>query len=325
MLTEIQYRIIAKLQMPVSYNLRDKFVWIRNDIEPQSLEIVQRMLNAGEIAELYVADVHAGILPSLNLNHLKGLSIINTPCFNLDFLSSLAELKYLKIDFSSIFPEDKKAVLKSMPSISSLESLFLEGEGINNLNCLPMLPNLKKLGLRKISGESLAFLESYPLINDMWISECNLKEYKNLVYCQKMIRLQVFETPLDFDEMTSGTTVNHSLKILELCGCSTLKNLEPLRIFKKLQYLDISHCKNLRSVKGIEKCMALEVINIQDPVWMAISKKIERFLFTDMISIFNSKYRQRMARLRQLDEIGINYLDHYTKYYSGSLVYPPEK
>ncbi len=226
--------------MPVSYNCRDKFVSILSDIEPQSLEAVQKMLNNSEIIELHVENIPAGIFHSLNLNQLKRLSIVNIPCTGLDFLSSLADLKYLKLDFSSAQPEDKKASLKSMPSINSLESLFIQGKGINNLNSLPMLPNLKQLGLRGICNESLAFIEVYPLINDIWISECKLKGYNHLVYCQNMIRLRVFETPLDFDEMISMATVNHSLKILELCGCPTLKNLEPLRVFEKLRYLDIS-------------------------------------------------------------------------------------
>jgi hypothetical protein len=310
--------------MPVSFNLRDKFVWMRNDIEPQSLEIVQKMLNNGEIIELYIADIHASIFHSLNLNHLKGLSIVNIPCYDLDFLSSIANLKYLKLDFSSIYPEDEKVILKSMPAINSLESLFLEGKGINNLNCLPMLPNLKELGLREINDESLAFLEAYPLINDMWISECNLKAYSHLISCQNLIRLRVFETPLDFDEMTSSATVNRSLKILELCDCPTLKNLEPLRVFEKLRYLEISLCNNLRSTKGLEKCRALEIIYIEDSFLAAILKKIERFLFADIISIFNNGYRRRIDFLRQLDAKQIDYLEHYTKYFQGPLVYPPE-
>jgi hypothetical protein len=310
--------------MPVSYNLRDKFVWVRKDIEPQSLEIVQKMLNDGEIIELYIADIPSGIFHSLNLNHLKGLSIVNIPCYDLDFLSSIADLKYLKLEFSSIYPEDKRVILKSMPAINSLRSLFLEGKGINHLNCLPALPNLKELGLREISDESLAFLEAYPFINDMWISECNLKAYSNLLYCQNLIRLRVFDTPLDFDEMTSSASVNHSLKILELCECPTLKNLEPLRVFEKLRYLDIDLCHKLRSTKGIDKCTALEIINVQRTVLTMILTKIERFLFADMISIFNSEYRRRVAFLRQLDKKEIDYLEHYTKFFQGSLVYPPE-
>lgn len=299
-------------------------MWMRNEIEPQSLEIVQRMLNAGEINELYVANIEESIFQSLNLDHLKALSIENIPFYNFEFLSSIKGLKYLKIDLSSINSSSKYVELKTLPAMPGLESLFLAGKEIKSLNNLPAFPKLKELWLREINGESLAFLEAYPLINDMWISECHLKDYRYLVNCKNLIRLRVFETPLDFDDMNSASTLNHSLQILELYDCPTLKNLEPLVVFEKLRYLDISLCKNLRSVKGIEKCKSLEVIVIQDPVWKAIGKKIERFLLADLISIFNSNYRRRITRLRQLDSKKINYLDHYNKYFSGSLVYPPQ-
>jgi hypothetical protein len=218
-------------------------VWMRNDIEPESIGIVQKMLNAGEINELYIDNIEQSIFDSLNLSQLKALSIENIPCYNFEFLSSITGLKYLKIDLSSMQPGDKNVELKSLPAMSGLESLFLAGKEIKSLKNLPLFPNLKELWLREISGESLGFLDAYPLVNDLWVSECRLKDYSYLVSCQNLIRLRVFETPVDFGEMTSTSTFNKSLQILELYDCPTLKNLEPLVIFEKLRYLDISLCK----------------------------------------------------------------------------------
>lgn len=309
--------------MPVSFNLRDKFVWVRNDIEPQSLEIVQRMLNEGEIVELYIEKMPLDIFQSLNLSHLKGLSIGDIPCFDLDFLSTIPNLKHLKLDFSSVYPEDGKIILKKMPAISTLESLFLEGKGIRSLDYLPAFPNLKELDLRGINDDSLAFLHAYPLIIDIWISECNLKGWSNLLHCQNMVRLRVFETPPDFDEMISSGAVNRSVKVLELSGCPTLRNLEPLRIFESLRYLDIS-LHNLRSEKGIEKCTALEIINIEDTLPKAILKRMGRFLFADVVSVFSKSYRRRIDLLRKLDAGNVDYTDMYTKYFQSSLADLPK-
>src|SRR5688500_16622110 len=113
--------------MPVSYALKEKAVTLHDAIEPQSLAIVQKMLNDGEVFHLGLANIDLQILSSLNLAHIRSIDIKGLPCYDLGFLASIKKLESLRLSYIAQPRVGKDIMLETIPSVDSLTSLTLRG------------------------------------------------------------------------------------------------------------------------------------------------------------------------------------------------------
>jgi len=312
--------------MPVSFNLRDKLVSMNDIIDSESLHIVQKMLNDGDIHHLSIGGIDHKLLPLLNLEHLTGISISNIPCFDLGFLAGIRKLKSLRLSFEgSSF--GKKIMLNTIPRTDTLQSLTLAR--VKGLKDLPAFINLNEINMRAVTDEHLDFLESYPAVRDVFISGGHLTGYNKLVQAKNLARLRIIQSrKVDFDNIASEKALNHSLKILELSHCPSLTRFDFLQRFAALKYMDISSCNNLISLRGIENCPQLEVVNISEckskdknlQYLSAIKKVFVGISYTkEEVKNFEKDFTGNIYSLGKYDKGNFDYLEHYTRYYSKSL------
>jgi Leucine-rich repeat (LRR) protein len=312
--------------MPVSFNLRDKSATMHDRIDAESLRMVQRMLDAGEISELGLINIDIELMPLLNLSSLTKFAVSKMPCFDLGFLSSIKKLQSLRLGFMTS-PFGKKIRLDTIPRMDTLTSLSLSG--VRGLQNLPALDSLKKLVLMSVTDEDLAILDSFPAIRDVFISGGHLEGYNKLLHCKNLERLIVIQSrKVDFAGISADGHINHSLKILELSNCPSLTGFDFLKCFTALKYMDITSCNKLNSFQGIENCPNLEVVNISECKvsdktlkWLTRVKKVLLGISykKDEVQQFEKEFRGEMYSIGKFDKGRFDYLDHYTKYYSKDL------
>lgn len=312
--------------MPVSFNLRDKSATMHDSIDAESLRIVQRMLEAGEILELGLINIDTELLPLLNLSRLTKFSISNMPCFDLGFLSSIKELQSLSLRFQ-ISPFGKKIRLDTIPRMDTLTSLTLSG--VRGLQNLPASGSLKTLALMSVTNEDLAILDSFPAIRDVFISGGYLKGYNKLPYCKNLERLRIIQSQkIEFAGIAADGHINHSLRILELSYCPSLTSFDFLKCFPALKYMDISSCNHLESFRGIENCPNLEVATIceckvsdKTLKWLVGVKKVLLGISykKDEMQQFDKEFTGEMYSIGKYDKGRFDYLDYYTTHYSKGL------
>lgn len=311
--------------MPVSYNLKDKTVSLDNNIEYQSLEVVRKMLEAGEIIELRLSNIDIILLPLLNLRHVKKLSISNLPCYDFGFLASVIELESLRLSFDISMA--KKIRLETVPRMKTLTSLSLSN--FRGLASLPEFPNLRELNLMSVTNDNFDFLDLYPRITDIFISGGYLEKYNRLLHCRHLERLRIIQSrKIDFAGMIADATINHSLKILEISHCPSLTDFAFLKLFAELKYMDITSCKNISSYEGIENCKKLKVINISEckvrdktlkylegikKIFLGISYR------KDEVELFKNEFKGNVYSIGKFDKGKFDYPDHFTRYFSKSL------
>lgn len=312
--------------MPVSFNLRDKSASMHDNIDAESLRIVQRMLETGEILELGLINIDIKLLPVLNLSRLSKFSISDMPCFDLGFLSSIKKLQSLGLGFQTS-PFGKKIRLETIPRMDTLTSLSLSG--VSGLQNLPGSDNLKELVLMSVTNEDLAILDSYPAIRDVFISGGHLEGYNKLLHCKNLERLCIIQSrKVDFAGIAADGHINHSLNILELSHCPSLTSFDFLKCFTALKYMDITSCNQLESFCGIENCPNMEVVNISECKvsdktlkWLVGVKKVLLGISykKDEVQQFEKQFTGEMYSIGKFDKGRFDYLDHYTKYYSKNL------
>ena len=312
--------------MPVSFNLRDKSATMHDRIDAESLRIVQRMLEEGEITELGLINIDMELLALLNLSGLTKFGVSDMPCFNLGFLSSCQKLQSLSLNFL-ISPFGKKIRLDTIPVMDTITSLSVSG--VRGLQNLPASGSLKKLGLMSVTNEDLAVLDSFPAIRDIFISGGHLEGYNKLPHCKKLERLIIIQSrKVDFAGFPAEGHINHSLKILELSHCPSLTGFDFLKYFAAVKYMDVTSCNKLNSFRGIEECHNLEVVNISECKvndktlkWLNGVKKVLLGISyrKDTVQQFEKEFTGEMYSIGKFDKGRFDYLDHYTKYFSKSL------
>jgi len=296
---------------------------MHDDIDADSLGIVQRMLEAGEILKLRLSNIDIKFLQILNLNQLAELSISDMPCFDLGFLADVKKLQSLRLEFlTSSFA--KKIRLDTVPPMDTLTTLTLAG--VTGLQNLPALNNLKELVLMSVSNENLDFLDLYPALRDIFISGGHLEGYNKLLHCKNLERLRIIQSrKVDFAGIAADGHINHSLKILELSHCPSLTNFDFLKYFAALKYMDITSCNKLSSFKGIENCPNLEVVNISECKvsdktlkWLTGVKKVLLGISykKEEVQSFDKEFAGEIYSIGKFDKGRFDYLDHYTKYFT---------
>jgi hypothetical protein len=312
--------------MPVSYALRDKSVSLHDTIEPQSLEIVQRMLNAGEVIHIGLGNIDLQILSSLNLANVRSINISEVPCYDLGFLASVNRLESLRFSYGAKLKIGKNIRLDTIPSSNSLTALTLVG--VKGLKNLPQFPNLEFLHLDGIN-ENLGFLKCYPALKDMVISGYSIEGFNEILHCKNLVRLRMIQDhKVDFSSIVADHAVNSSLKILEISHCRDLINFDFLKQFPAVKYMDITSCRNISSFEGIEDCKHLEVINVSQ---CRVKDKDLRYLLhinnvllgmaygKEEIANFANEFKGKVYSIYTAEKGYLNYSDFYTKYYGGKI------
>jgi hypothetical protein len=316
--------------MPVSYNLRDKCASIDTYIEPQSLGIVQRMLNSGELVALTILGMEENILPSLPITKLKGLHLSNIPCPHLSFLATMPDLQSLSLMFYS--SKKYKIDIATLPALENLKTLQLAG--IKNLKTLPTFPSLRDLILRETNNESLQFLDRMPLLDDLFISGSNVTDFVQVLNCKNLLRLRLIEMKkLNFDVLLDSNTRNDQLKILDIAHCRLLKDFNFLQSFPNLKLLSVYGCRNIQSFEGLQKCAKLEYFKIGEStvenkdLWplarinnVALGIRYKRPPVEEFAKIFEGS----IYSIGRFGDQKFDHLAFYNKYFRGKLDQPDQ-
>lgn len=314
--------------MPVSYSFVGNAASVTLDgmIEPQSLSVVQRMLNAGEVSHIGFGDIDPGIVSSLDLTNVRSVDIGSLLCHDLGFLASVKRLESLRISYMQKPQVGKNVRLDTIPSSNSLMSLTLRG--VRRLKTLPQFPGLRTLNLNGIK-EDLGFLSVYPALSDLWISESSAEGLTQVLHCKRLVRLRMIQvSKIDFPGWVADGTINNSLKILEISYCRDLRQFDFLQQFPSLKYMDITSCRNIASFEGIEKCTQLEVINVSE--CRVADKNLQYLLDIDNVMIgmvyskkeideFAKAFKGKVFYINRVEKGYLNYGDFYTKYYGGNI------
>ena len=183
------------------------------------------------------------------LNEVKELNII-TGGGDLSSISEMSNLEDLSISYSydGIIDFSKLKKLKtcfigyskkidSLFELISLEHLSLNDFKYKNFHRIGDLTNLKSLTISNSSIDSLDFLRHLKL------------EKLDLTICKKLI---------SFEEIGE----QYDLKKLIIDGCKKLYDLKFVANLKKLEWLDLSYNKNLKSILPLKDCIQLQELMI---------------------------------------------------------------
>lgn len=313
--------------MPVTYafNKEGAIVGLHDTIEPASLAIVQKMLNAGEVRDISLGNIDLETLSSLDLANIRSINISGIPCYDLGFLASIKKLESLRLSYVAQPRIGKGIRLDTIPSIDTLRSLALFG--VKGLNNLPPFPNLKSLNLGGIN-ENLGFIRGYPGLKDLWISD-SVEGLHHVLYCKNLARLCMIQVrKVDFAGILADGTVNTSLKILEISHCPDLVSFDFLKQFPSLKYMDISSSRNIASFEGIENCKNLEVICVSE--CRVRDKNLKYLLHIDNVQVgmiykkqeitdFAKQFKGKVYYISRAEKGDFNYGDFYTKHYGGNI------
>ncbi len=312
--------------MPVSFALKDKAITLHDAIDAESLAIVQKMLNEGEVFHLGIGNIDLEIFSSLDLTSVRSISISGLPCYDLGLLASVKKLESLRLSYGTEPRVGKNIRLDTIPSSDSLTSLTLGC--VKGLENLPQFPNLKMLNLNGIN-ENLSFLSFYPALKDLFISGSSMEGVNQLLHCKNLLRLCMVQVrKVDFPGIVADGTINGSLKILEISHCRDLINFDFLKQFPALKYMDITSCRNISSFEGIANCKHLEVINVS---LCRVKDKNLRYLLhinnvllgmvygKEEIANFAKEFKGKVYYINRAEKGYLNYGDFYTKHYGGNI------
>ena len=151
-----------------------------------------------------------------NLGNLTELNASNTSLIHSGILSSdLLKQNLISLDISN----DKFQYLDELVHYDHLQRLDISGNNLLQLERLPSLPNLEMLVAQQTTFQSLHFLNAYPHLNFLDLSNascaltldslinqtldtlilnnCNLKYISTMVSFKNLIKLSIFGTNLD--------------------------------------------------------------------------------------------------------------------------------
>jgi hypothetical protein len=319
--------------MPVSYAFekggenKGAILSLHDSIEPQSLEIVQKMLNAGEVKHIGIGNIDMEIFSSLNLADVRSIYISGgLPCYDLGFLAAVKKLELLRIDYGTQPGIGKNIRLDTLPSSDSLTSLTLGS--VKELKNLPRFPNLKFINLVNIN-ENLSFLSRYPSLKDVFISESSMQGFSQLLHCKNLVRLRMIQVrKVDFAGLVTDGTINSSLKILEISHCRDLITFDFLKQFPSLKYMDIGSSRNIASFEGIENCRNLEIISVAEcrvrdknlKYLLHINNVLLGMVYSkEEIANFAKEFKGKVYYINRAEKGYLDYGELYTKLYGGNI------
>ncbi|CAN1227699.1 Disease resistance protein L6 [Linum grandiflorum] len=199
---------------------------------------------------------------SLNslLKLLKSLSLSDcTSMKELPDLSGLKNLKYLNIDGCTQLVD-----IKGLEELVALEMLDIDSMELESLPNLANLNNLTLLVLRETSVREIHGLEKLMKLETLEISEApnlinlggleHLKLLKRLV----LVRCYVLEKLPDLSNLAKLQRLevsDHTQEIAEIMGLDGLKHVLEI---------DLSRCRRLTEVVGIEKLESLKILLMVD-------------------------------------------------------------
>ena len=140
----------------------------------------------------------------------------------------------------------------------------------NDLSCLKGCINLRKLHIvDNCVLKSFDGLENCTGLRTLMVEGCHC--VSNIKAVQKLLHLTYIH--LDFVSKCENRTKNYTcditvlsglinLRVLNMVSCPTLIDLEFLGEHRRIEYINISHCKNLVRIGDLEKCINLKKITI---------------------------------------------------------------
>ncbi len=196
-------------------------------------------------------------------------------CFDVNInrekVSSAEDLKYLKCDNFNLGNEN----LTAISELTSLTSLNLGNNNINDISFLKNLKNLQLLTLNNNNIEDISVLKNLKNLKSLYIYKNKISNLSSLSGLKNLKNLALFSNNISNIEALSKLTNLERLTISfnKISNLSPLKNLtnlkylnsnyskiedlKPLKDLKNLKDLDLGH-NNISSLEGIENLTNLK-------------------------------------------------------------------
>ena len=286
-------------------------------------------LSLGYMDSLRSFDINSTNIESLSISNLENLKNINRisnckflkvlalsylPIKNISGISSCNCLKELYLGDLYFLTE-----LGHEISYTKLEKLDMERcislKTINELANCSSLKSLNFFGLDSL--RDFDFDMSRMNLESLGVFGCEqLNTISGLATCKSLKELSIGEglkllTSLDFDmsKMTlekvfisggsyygnylkniNGILTCLSLKVLELNGLDSLQRLDLKMSKMKLETLQVTNCKSLKSISGLSECKSLNEFFITDNIQLTQIPDLKKELsFVKAISILNNR------------------------------------
>ncbi|PPD66667.1 hypothetical protein GOBAR_DD36453 [Gossypium barbadense] len=225
------------------------------------------------------------------LRNLSSISLISCSCQTLPPLGQLPSLKFLYLKGMSEvqllgpefygdggFPCLEQLEIYDMPNL--VEWMSIEGssgplslevfpcldklvvKGCHRLTVLPVIPNLRSLGLCDSNEMLLHSVVHLPSLYSLVVEKFKLKF---LTFCFKNFSIEklTFYDCDNLDHLFENNQAPSSLKHLSILYCDRLMSLSlDLRSLTSLQRFDVMECKQLRDISGLVSLGSLEELSI---------------------------------------------------------------
>lgn len=140
--------------------------------------------------------------------------------------------------------------------------LFIEGLTCSDIKKIDRYRKVKTLTLRKVKGETIDFVHSFPLLQDIRMYGCTFDDYSALSELRNLTSLFI-NTIRTAQEMNFDFVGNISnLKQLGIGYVSTFKKFPDLSNLKSLQELKLFNCANLEDIINIILIPNLQSLDI---------------------------------------------------------------
>ncbi|CAL6052650.1 leucine-rich_repeat domain-containing protein [Hexamita inflata] len=273
---------------------------IENDKQLESIEFLED-LNLNEL----IIDKCEKIVPKINSKTIRKLEITscqvcNTEQLQLENLEILSLQDDLESEENNIFGLVKNIVkykkltnlcifgynsfdISPLSKMIQLSKLTLGFCGIQSLNALKPLINLKELDLSGNNLKDITPLQQLKILTNLYLDRCNLKNLSVLgcLLNLKVLSLKVFRSPIDFTKFPKIHTLtelnlNHCdlqnlyalqpcVKNLEKLTLSGIRNIDitPLQHWIQLKELQMNFC-NLENVDYLKPLVNLKSLDIYE-------------------------------------------------------------
>jgi len=244
-----------------------------------------------------------------NLKFLTHLSLIQ--CQEIKDFTPLKNCKNLI--YLNLSNNDQVADFSFVEELEKIESLNFEYSGINDISFVKNCENLRSLNLGRCDKlQSLEPLKEAKNLENLSLEGCHqFLELKFLENCKKLVslNLRAWYHIEDFSDLA----LCPGLKSLDL-QCCTIKNLDFLKKYRKLEILNLQSCVDLHCIEPIKNFTNLKHLDIAgcklitNLECLKNCKEIEHLYYSNG-TIESLSFLQSLTKLKKLSLRYISLLD----------------
>ena len=184
---------------------------------------------------------------------------------NLNAISSLKNLKYLKINVSG-FKQETPIDLFPLKSISQLEKVDFYGTKVINEDVLGLHTALRDINFGMSAISSLDFLIKTPHVENLSLYgyKHSFTNYVPVTHLKKLKVLSIYMNKQAVDEKLNVLKKLTSLTTIRMANCKEITSLDFLENCHSLEYIHATWCTNLTDFSALVNFPKLEYLDIWD-------------------------------------------------------------